>query len=90
MRTSNGDMPAMAQAIHPTSTSAAQAKACGLPSETTYYQGLTKREHFAAMAMQGLCANTYAIEKLSTRELGREAIFVADETLAELEKTNEE
>ena len=47
--------------------------------------GLTKREHFAAMAMQGLLANSahYAI---STIELTKESVELADVLLEELDK----
>lgn len=50
------------------------------------FGGLTKREHFAAMAMQGMMANTHAIENLSQNDLAQEAVSMADALLKELEK----
>ena len=67
----NSDMPAMP--VMP------------VMDEADYGQhyGLTKREHFAAMAMQGLAAS-------GNRELSRDVAFLAvayaDALLAELEK----
>ncbi len=48
------------------------------------YDGLTKREYFAAMAMQGLCAGGIAS---GITGIAVNAIHLADATLAELEKT---
>lgn len=53
------------------------------------YCGLTKRELFAAIAMQGLCANpeTYAAESnASEDEIARWSVQQADALLAELER----
>ena len=58
---------------------------------TAMVPGLTKREYFAALAMQGLCAN----EKFSDfcndqvpyiREIHQEAVKQADYLIAELNK----
>lgn len=53
--------------------------------ESAYgFTGLTKREYFAAMAMQGLLANrttAHSAEKIITASLA-----VADELLKQLEK----
>ena len=47
------------------------------------YFGLTKREHFAALAMEGLLANPSLT--LNEYELGRDAVIRADQTLRALE-----
>lgn len=53
--------------------------------EVQQHTGLTKRELFAAMAMQGLCADTgTAGMKLET--LTEQAVELADYLLAELAK----
>lgn len=44
--------------------------------------GLSKREYFAAMAMQGLATNW----SKSNEEIARNAIEIADALLAELER----
>jgi hypothetical protein len=60
------------------------AFAC-VDSQKQYLQeGLTKREYFAGLAMQGLCT-TYSEDLLVKR-----AVIVADALLAELEKTKSE
>ncbi len=48
--------------------------------------GLTKREYFAAMAMQGLCANSIPGSQHMTKNLVQEAIEYADELLKQLER----
>ncbi len=50
--------------------------------------GLTKREHFAAMAMQGLLANhCFASDpQHRIKDVVYEAVSVADELLEELDK----
>ena len=48
--------------------------------------GLTKREHFADSAMQGLCANSGYISEEWVELIAREAVRVADALLAELSK----
>lgn len=48
--------------------------------------GLTKRELFAAMAMQGLCANPYWT-KSTHANIAQGAALYADALLSELEKT---
>ena len=47
--------------------------------------GLTKREHFAAMAMQGLCANPKYAGSLNATMVSC-AISLADELLNQLEE----
>lgn len=49
-------------------------------------QGLTKREHFAAIAIQGMIACEYGA-KVSAAQWARDAVEVADALLAELEKS---
>jgi hypothetical protein len=46
--------------------------------------GLTKRELFAAMAMQGLCANSIPGSQHQPHNVAREARQIADALLAEL------
>ena len=50
------------------------------------FGGLTKRENFAAMAMQGMMANTHAVENLSQIDVAKEAVSMADALLKELDK----
>jgi hypothetical protein len=47
-----------------------------------YFHGLTKREYFAGLAMQGWIANT-----LHPKTIAMRAVQCADALLAELEKT---
>lgn len=51
------------------------------------FHGLTKREHFAGLAMQGMIANPLAVEKLGVKDLVLEAVTLADALLAALEKS---
>ena len=46
--------------------------------------GLTKREYFAAMAMQGLCANSIAGSHNKPSNLAIDAVVYADALLKEL------
>lgn len=56
--------------------------------------GLTKREFFAVMAMQGFCSGEFcaygpeahAAEMAEAKELAKKAVLCADALLAELEK----
>ena len=50
----------------------------------TYSVGLTKREYFAAAALQGLMADYYNAEGM--RSIAEIAVEVADALLAELNK----
>lgn len=53
------------------------------------YPGLTKRERFAAMAMQGMLANNwigYSDKEPECEELGRIAVNFADALIAALNK----
>jgi hypothetical protein len=49
-------------------------------------EGLTKREHFAAMAMQGMMSNIAADQVWSRTELADTAVSMADDLLEELAK----
>lgn len=60
-----------------------------MDSETYYPIGLTKKEHFASLAMQGLCAN-YLRENVTgwdAKTYAIEAVLLADALLNELSKT---
>lgn len=46
-----------------------------------YNAGLTKREHFIAMAMQGLCAN----QSVMQCDISNEAIAIANNVIAEMD-----
>jgi hypothetical protein len=48
--------------------------------------GLTKREHFAGMVIQGICANRDYITEDWKEIIAKEAVYMADALLAELEK----
>lgn len=52
------------------------------------YAGLTKREYFAAMAMQGIIANAPNGHLSNSTEGSRMVIQWADAVLAELEKSH--
>lgn len=47
---------------------------------------LSKREYFAAMAMQGLCANSIPGSHHQSDRLAREAVDYADELIKALNK----
>jgi hypothetical protein len=50
------------------------------------YSGLTKREHFAAMAMQGIIASGNLTPAATHEKVSVAAINYADALLSELEK----
>lgn len=52
------------------------------------YQGLTKREHFAAMAMQGM-VSTVSDGHVAYEVLASDAVRLADALLKALENNNE-
>jgi hypothetical protein len=60
---------------------------CEIINSSGDYTGLTKREHFAAMAMQGLLY-TYDVSTVATCGVMvvKDAVDYADLLLAELEK----
>jgi hypothetical protein len=49
-------------------------------------EGLTKREYFAAMAMQGLCANSVVGQHSDFSFLATEAVKYSDALIKELNK----
>lgn len=49
------------------------------------YNGLTKREHFAALAMQGFCA-TGELDGVTYEQIANASINAADALLAALDK----
>ena len=62
-----------------------------LPNQERQYSGLTKREHYAGLAMQGLLANSYGgmtsggSRTFSPNEISKLAVLHADELLKQLE-----
>jgi len=64
-----------------------------IPSNYTVAIGLTKREYFAAMAMQGICASPFApdIKNVSQAMASdvKNAVKMADALLAELKKPHD-
>lgn len=66
--------------------STAQCERCNQThNKSEYTSGLSKREHFAGLAMQGLLANS-AYYEISTTDLTIESLMLADVLLAELDK----
>jgi len=53
-----------------------------------HYPGLTKREYFAAMAMQGMCGEKWMWEKVANLglDISNLAVEQADMLIAELNK----
>lgn len=47
-------------------------------------EGLTKREYFAAMALQGLAANTFAWQELDPESQAELAVLYAEELVKAL------
>ena len=96
----NGNTPAMAIEVKPSLNAQRQAAAFGgisVDSSTTYL-GLTKREHFAGLAMQGVLSNPEILELLATEKemlnantklsdlISKWSRAQADSLLAELDK----
>lgn len=50
-----------------------------------FQDGLTKREYFAAMAMQGLCSNPEYVQ-LGPTQIAEHAVTQADKLIEELNK----
>ena len=91
----NSDMPAMpsSEKIDPRVIAQAAGAGCPIKPEIQY-QGLTKREHFAGLAMQSLIAGmlyqksgVIGVNNCEHR-LAKDAIQAADALLKELEKAN--
>ena len=74
MTIKNGDLPAMA----------IEFNGFGLYAPEAHY-GLTKREQFAAMAMQSIAAKSGW--HVSPSEIASESVKLADALLAKLERT---
>lgn len=66
--------------------------AATLPNEEAIYNhGLTKRELFAAMAMQGLVnAQYYTLGNGELEAMSERAVYLADTLIKELNKTNKQ
>ena len=59
-------------------------------SAMVYGNGLTKREYFAGLAMQGICASPFQPEASGASAMQQDAanaVKMADALLAELERT---
>lgn len=66
--------------IHPLKADLGQGK-------TMHYFGLTKREYFAGLAMQGVLASSQPYEaRMTLEQVASEAIGVADALLKQLEQ----
>lgn len=61
--------------------------AFGYANQFSESKGLTKREYFAAMAMQGLCVNkiTGNIKQGECVDIAEMSVLIADELLNQLE-----
>lgn len=63
------------------------SSAGGTPYSDTYsVGGLTKREHFAAMAMQGRVANAIIVSTADYSDLADDAVILADALIEALNK----
>tara|TARA_R110000772_G_scaffold227268_1_gene337988 strand:- start:41 stop:283 length:243 start_codon:yes stop_codon:yes gene_type:complete len=77
----NSDMPAMPNTnpeTYPT------------PCAINYGYGLTKREHFAGLAMQGLLANQLIVDGIAQNDMQwivEKVVSLTDALLAELDKS---
>lgn len=60
---------------------------CQVIEGQAYNQGITKREYFAAMAMQGVLAagNVVLIRDVPVNDIVEKSIQIADELLKQLE-----
>lgn len=82
----NKDMPAFPQSCSANEYGIYLASAANI-SDTNQVVGLSKREHFAAMAMQGMLSNPKLdIETTPAETIARDAIVQADVLLLELSK----
>ena len=77
---SNADMPAMAF------EEITERNGSGSVTKFRNHKGLTKREHFAAMAMQGLLASVGSHDVTSVSEIASDSMAYADELLKALEQ----
>ena len=76
----NADKPATPVSV----SSSTHGTICS--SDFEYGEGLTKREHFAGLAMQGLMSDEAGYLKWS--DLAKDSVAVADALLKALEKDN--
>ena len=53
-----------------------------IESAPVYFGGLTKREYFAAMAMQGICANLSS--RMGPSEVAEKSVLIADHLIQQL------
>lgn len=86
MTIKNGDLPAMPNETDPQTLSCMGM----MPTVADFYRhgaGLTKREYFAAMAMQGLVASGIDWTLFDHRDVSEQAVIIADKLLTELERT---
>ena len=81
MTIKNGDLPAMPVKGHCVDASGAY---CG---DVVYSSGISKREQFAAIAMQGLLSSLTSNDDLTPAQLAKASVMNADALLAELERT---
>lgn len=71
-------------------TTREETELLGFPAVSTkHHSGLTKREYFAGLAMQGLLAHTGGPSIYANTTTVSEAVYFADALLAELEKPTE-
>jgi hypothetical protein len=54
--------------------------------DKNYSIGLSKREHFVAMAMQGIMANEFLVRDKCSKGIAIKAVSIADALLKELSK----
>lgn len=74
----------IAQSGRPNAAAKEWCHECGGTGKARILPGLTKREYFAAMALQGFCANS--IPGSHHAEHARDAVFEADALMLELAK----
>lgn len=83
MTIKNGDLPAMPLNLTPAYIELIKD---GTTEQASSLGGLTKREQFAAMAMQGLLANGAGYD-LTPERLAESSLAMTDALLAELERS---
>lgn len=84
----NSDMPAMPNDLHPSDAGMLPQFSGGVNARdlARWRCGLTKREYFAGLAMQGIVASTTNEDAASEEKVAKWAVQHADALLAELEK----
>ena len=81
----NADMPAMAVKVVASVAAQRQAKGLGVDCEDVTFTGLTKREHFAAMALSGICIDKSLCLSADRQALAARSVQMADALLAALD-----